>query len=131
MKAETFKMLENVINKQNKDLDKICEYIGITAIFPEDYTEFLNMYNGGNGSIGENSYLQLWSFEDIAELNEDYAVGEFLTSIVLIGSDGGDTAYGINKNRKYIEVPFIGMDDDEVQEIASDFDEFIEFLYNK
>lgn len=70
---------------------------GIISIFPADYKEFLDMYNGGSGSVGENSYLQIWAFEDIDELNKDYEVVEFLSKIVLIGSDGGDTAYGINQ----------------------------------
>lgn len=131
MKAETFKKLDGFINKQNKDVDKKNEYSGITSIFPVDYKEFLNMYNGGNGSVGENSYLQLWAFEDIDELNKDYEVAEFLSDIVLIGSDGGDTAYGINQKGKFVEVPFIGMDDEEVKDVAVSFDDFIEYIYNK
>lgn len=47
--------------------------------------------------------------------------------IVLIGSDGGDEAYGIDVNGRYIEVPFIGMDDEEVKIIAGDFDGFINY----
>lgn len=39
-------------------------------------------------------------------------------------------AYGINLEGKYVQVPFIGMDDDEVEIIASDFDEFISYLYS-
>lgn len=131
MKEETVKKLENFINKRIVYVDKINDYNGITSTLPKDYKEFLNMYNGGNGSIGENAYLQLWTFEDIVELNKDYEVAEFLSGIVLIGSDGGDIAYGINEKGKYIEVPFIGMQDNEVQEIAINFDEFIEYIYSK
>lgn len=131
MKAETIKKLDGFINKQIIDVYKKNEYNGITSIFPADYKEFLNMYNGGKGSVGENSYLQLWALEDIVELNKDYEVAEILSDIVLIGSDGGDTAYGINQKGKYVEVPFIGMDDEEIKEVAVSFDDFIECIFNK
>lgn len=131
MKAETIEKLDNFFNKHIIDVDKNKEYSGITSIFPADYKEFLNMYNGGNGSVGENSYLELWAFEDIDELNKDYEVAEFLSDIVLVGSDGGDTAYGINQKGEFVEVPFIGMDNEEVKEVAVSFDDFIEYIYNK
>ncbi|OYP44792.1 hypothetical protein CG709_04020, partial [Lachnotalea glycerini] len=101
------------------------------GFFSLGFWVFLLPYNGGEGNIGENTYLHLWNFEDIEELNDDYGSAEFLTDIILIGSDGGDAAYGINSKGKYIEVPFIGMDDDEVNVIAGDFDGFIEYLNNK
>lgn len=131
MRAETVKVLDNLFEKQDVNQDKANTNNGVIAKLLDEYKEFLGMYNGGNGSIGEYSYVQLWTFEDIVELNRNYEVDEFLSGIVLIGSDGGDTAYGINEFGKYIEVPFIGMDNDEVQEIASNFDEFIEYLFNK
>ena len=38
-------------------------------------------------------------------LNNDYETQEFLNNIILIGSDGGDMAYGIDISGKYVEVP--------------------------
>jgi len=130
MKTETQKIIEDLVGKQNINAYKTYQYRGITSIFPEDYREFLNKYNGINGIIGENSYVQLWPFEDIVELNEDYESNEFLTGVVLIGSDGGEIAYGINQNGEYIETPFIGMSDEEIKVISNSFDGFIEYLYN-
>ena len=43
----------------------------------------------------------------------------------------GDMAYGIDISGKYIEVPFIGMDDEEVKVIAEDFDGFIDYVWNR
>lgn len=65
---------------------------------------------------------------DIEELNDDYEVNEFLTNSVLIGSDGGDTAYGINEEGKFFSVPFIGVDDGEIVILGNSFEEFIEKL---
>lgn len=56
---------------------------------------------------------------------------EFLHNIILIGSDGGDTAYGIDASGRYIEMPFIGMADEEAVVIAEDFDGFIKYVWSK
>lgn len=90
---------------------------------------YINECICGEGMIGENSYLILWKKSDIEELNDCYAVNEFLTNSVLIGSDGGDAAYGINEDGKFFSVPFIGMDDDEVEIMGNNFEEFIENLF--
>lgn len=58
-------------------------------------------------------------------------VEEFLPNILLIGSDGGEIAYGINSKCEYIEVPFIPMDEEEVLVIAETFEEFIQYLYKE
>ncbi|WP_324822885.1 SMI1/KNR4 family protein [Sinanaerobacter sp. ZZT-01] len=130
MKSDTIKSLRDSFNLTEVELN-IPEYAGLSCFLCKDYIDFLNQYNGGVGNIGENSYLHLWKFEDIEERNKEYGSAEFLTDIILIGSDGGDTAYGINGEGKYIEVPFIGMDDDAVHVIADEFDRFIEYLNKK
>ena len=50
--------------------------------FPEQYKKFLLSHNGAEGSIGENSYLVIWSIEDIISLNEEYGVFEFTPEIL-------------------------------------------------
>lgn len=92
---------------------------------------FLEQIVSGEGMIGEKNYLLIWNKSEIEELNNDYETQEFLSNILLIGSDGGDMAYGIDDQGRYIEVPFIGMDDREVKIIAKDFDEFIKYLWDK
>lgn len=128
MNDELRSLLENAFKKVALD-DKTYDFVGMSSLFPSDYKEFLWMFNGGHGSIGDNSYLQLWERDKIEEFNNDYEAPEYLNNIVLIGSDGGDTAYGINKNGQFIEVPFIGMDDDEVNIISNSFADFINYLY--
>ncbi len=39
-------------------------------------------------------------------------------------------AYGINEEGQFFSVPFIGMDDDEVEIMGIDFEEFIEKLFS-
>ncbi len=92
------------------------------------FEKYINECICGEGMIGENSYLILWEKNDIEELNDDYEVNELLTNSVLIGSDGGDTAYGINEEGKFFSVPFIGVDDGEIVILGNSFEEFIEKL---
>lgn len=103
-------------------------------LFSERYKVFedhLKQTVSGEGMIGENNYLLLWEKSEIEELNNDYETQEFLSSVILIGSDGGDVAYGIDVNGRFVEVPFIGMDDEEVKIIADNFDGFINYVWNK
>lgn len=128
MNSEIALMMKNF--KKNISIGKIQLSDEYKKYFME-YSTYLLQYNGGKGMIGENSYLILWSQEEIEELNNDYEVKEFLSDIVLIGSDGGDMAYGVSIRGYYIEVPFIGMDNDEVVVIAKDFREFINYLFSQ
>lgn len=121
---KTKELIENAFGK--RIASKLIHITGgVFETFPKDYIEFLNIFNGGNGNIGGNAYLHLWAYEEIEELNHDYCVSEYLTDVILIGSDGGDTAFGINAKGQYIEVPFIGMDDEEIVVLAKNFDDFI------
>lgn len=93
------------------------------------FEKYINKCICGEGMIGKNAYLILWEKNDIEELNDAYEINEFLTNSVLIGSDGGDTAYGINEDGKFFSVPFIGMNDDEVEIMGDDFEGFVEKLF--
>lgn len=72
----------------------------------------------------------LWEKEDIEELNDTYEVNEFMSDCILIGSDGGDTAYGIDIMGRFFSVPFIGMSNEEMCYLGTTFCEFLENLYN-
>ncbi len=99
---------------------------------PASYKEFLKVSNGAEGDIGEDFYLVLWKVEDLEELNEAYGVVEFAEGLLLIGSDGGDTAFGFDKRTStmnVITVPFMGMSLDEVQVIGKDFVDLLKSLH--
>lgn len=95
------------------------------------YENYLRQTLSGEGMVGENSYLLLWKKSEIEELNNMYETHEFLRDVILIGSDGGDMAYGIDINGRYIEIPFIGMDDEEIKVIGNNFDDFINYVWSK
>lgn len=95
------------------------------------YEDYLRQTLSGEGMVGENNYLLLWKKNEIEELNDLYETREFLSDVILIGSDGGDMAYGIDIKGRYIEVPFIGMDDEEMKVIGNSFDDFINYIWGK
>ena len=49
---------------------------------------FLEQIVSGEGMIGEKNHLLIWNKSEIEELNNDYETQEFLSKILLIGSDG-------------------------------------------
>jgi hypothetical protein len=112
-------------------LSRVQAHFGLN--FPSDYLNFLLRTNGGEGLIG-SEYLILWSIDDLITLNDAYSVDKFAPGLILIGSDGGDTAYAIDTRTSdlcFIEVPFIGMDLQEVKTCGKKFLDFLEFLFQK
>jgi hypothetical protein len=59
--------------------------------------------------------VALWAVEVLREANEDYAPSEWMPGCFLIGSNGGNAAYGIDTrsedpaNMTYVETDFIPM----------------------
>ena len=99
--------------------------------FPEQYKKFLLSHNGAEGSIGENSYLVIWSIEDIISLNEEYGVFEFTPEILYFGSDGGDMAYAFDRRNsavKIVEIAFESISVNDAVTLSDDFDDFIKCI---
>ena len=88
--------------------------------------------NGGEGFVGDDSYLMLWKVEELQQFNRDYEVAKYLDNVLLIGSSGGGDAYGFDVARvpwRVIRVPFVGMEPRLVELVAPTFSEFLEVLY--
>ena len=101
---------------------------------PSDYVRFLNGQNGGEGFIGNDSYVILWAVEELEPFNREYEVGSDCPELLLIGSNGGGEAYAFDKRSTpwcVVQVPFIGMDYSLCEVIGSLFTEFIETLFKK
>jgi hypothetical protein len=93
-----------------------------------DYVEFLKRFNGVEGFIGTEQYLLLWSSEQIEELNTAYSTPEFLSGVVLIGTDGSDTGFGVDSNGRYVRVPLVGMSLAQTTDLGGSFEEFLDRL---
>jgi len=108
------------------------ESTGLTL--PADYTEFLRRMNGGEGFIGEDSYVILWQVEELEEFNREYEVAEYCNGLLLIGSSGGGEAYGFDTRQApwpVVQVPFVGMDHSLVENMGRSFNEFLTALEQK
>lgn len=121
------KMMENLKSKHTNLEEEFSDKI---KVYLQDYIKYLKKYGGGCGPIGKNAYLSLWTYHDINELNEGYGILEYLSDFVAIGSDGGDTAYGINSKNEYCQVSFTDLEESEIKIIADSFENFVEYLNN-
>lgn len=93
--------------------------------FPTDYKEFLQFSNGVEGETAD-SYLVLWSAEELVELNQAYNVKEFISNIILIGSDGAEDAFGFDTtNMTIVKLPFIGMGHIANEKLSDTFCDFL------
>lgn len=131
MDENTKKLTANLSKNPILDQEEFNSIIStIDCKFPPEYIEFMRENNGGEGVIGENGwYIRFWPIEELSEANTDYNVGEFAPDLFLLGSDGGDTAFGLRKREGvFIEVPFIGMSNEDAIVRGNNFSQFLGFL---
>lgn len=92
---------------------------------PTDYKEFLQFSNGLEGETTD-SYLVLWSSEELVELNQAYHVKEFISDIIIFGSDGAEEAFGFDTtNMSIVKLPFIGMGHIPNEKLSDTFSDFL------
>lgn len=120
-------MMNEITKLYLKDFEFSTDEQGIMFKQYPNFSFLLDVICSGNGPIG-NNYLQIWPKSKIEKLNTLYKTSIFMTDIILFGSDGSETAYGVNIKKQFISVPFIGMADENVSILANDFDGFIEYL---
>ena len=95
---------------------------------PCEYKQLILFSNGIEGPIGKANYLSIWPINELIELNQEYAVDEFLSGIKYFGSDGGDIAYGFefdHDRTTIIEIPFDSINKEEVKKYGESFFEFL------
>ena len=96
---------------------------------PDDYLEFIAENSGGEGALGEEGYLQLWSLGELAEQNEFYEVREVLPNCALIGTDLSGSMFGVTERGEFFAIPDdMGLDAAEIEVLCGSFEEFIEKL---
>lgn len=97
-------------------------------IFPDDLLEFLKASNGGE-IYGKENYVLLWPLSELFDLNIGYEVETFAPNFFIFGSNGGETAYAIEKSSGHIySFPFIGMSNKEAVFFCKNFNDFLNKL---
>jgi SMI1 / KNR4 family (SUKH-1) len=95
---------------------------------PNGFIDFFKDTNGADISSDEK-YILLWALTDMVQLNKEYNVEEYAPEFFIFGSDGGDTAFAIEKSTGDIyEMPFIGMSKEEAVFKNKTFPKFIESI---
>jgi hypothetical protein len=101
--------------------------------FPPDYLDVVREFNGGEGPLGQKSYLILFPMEDLKAINEDYSyLLEDVPNLVLFGQDAADTGYAFSKTEgKYYAFGLMSnFETDPLEFCGNNFLEFIEYLVN-
>lgn len=112
------------------DFDRQCD-ISVTEIngvtLPRDHLEFVTENGGGEGAVGDEGYLQLWSIGELEEQNEFYETRELLPNCALIGTDLSGSMFGVNERGEFFAIPDdMGLDAAEIIVLCDAFEEFIE-----
>lgn len=95
---------------------------------PDDYRDVLKTVNGGEGAVGEQSYLILWAAEELVEHNRGYKPDpHYAPDLTFIGTDGGNEVFAIRAgDGQYVAAPLIGMSEDAVKDLGATFTEFVQ-----
>ncbi len=118
-------MIEVIKNNPPQENEIVIFLNNINFKLPKGFIEFYRDSNGAEIYKNEN-YCLLWKITEMIKLNNDYNVPEYASNFFIIGSDGGGSAFCIEKSTGHIfEMPFIGMSNDEATFVI---DNFIEFL---
>ena len=97
MEDSYLNLMENVKFGDAVSVERILEVENEMGIkFPMFYKSFMQNHNGAEGEVGKNSYLAIWTIDEIAELNRDYGVNDFTPGLVYFGSDGGGMAFAFD-----------------------------------
>ena len=97
-------------------------------VLPDGFRAFLAASNGYDDALGKG-YLSLWPAGQLTPRNEGYEVARQIDDVVLIGSNGGGTCYGIDwagGAAQFISVPFVPMQRAELRVLGATFRDFVE-----
>ena len=111
-----------------EEIQRTEAYFGVG--FPDGYKAFLLYSNGYEGWVG-SSYVNLWKAEELIESNQAYQVAEFCPQLIIIGSDGGGEAFGLDTRSKsitFVAIPFIVMMWEDARFAGVTFEEFLDYL---
>lgn len=94
---------------------------------PQDYLEFMSRHNGGEGNVGENSYMQLVKLEELEKFNRDYQISEYLSGIFIFGTDLGGMLFGYDsKKGLYCSIDSCSLGEEDIIYAGRTFEEFAE-----
>lgn len=99
----------------------------VKLAFPRAYRELLTSASGGEGPVGDESYVILWAATELADHNRGYKVDpDYAPDLLLIGTDGGNEVFAIRADDgSFVSAPLIGMSPDAVRARGKTLREFL------
>lgn len=130
--------LEQILLKYHVTIKKTNAGAAIDAIekmlkfrLPPDYLFYLLNYASFEGYVG-SEYIQLWSVDELMELNRAYDIVNHLPLTLGIGSNGSSEFIALERTNKegfrIVLSPFIDLDSQYHVVIGSSFTDFLECL---
>lgn len=101
--------------------------------FPEQYKEFLLLHNGGEGPVGEYGYIAIFGLKELISSNGEDKINDYHPELFYFASDRGGMIYAFDMSadkNPIVELPCDSIDYDDVEIVASNFKEFISYIYN-
>ncbi|MBF9140668.1 SMI1/KNR4 family protein [Hymenobacter properus] len=95
---------------------------------PDDYLKFMERHNGGEGPIGNESYLALFRLDAVPEYNTSLKDLYSITNYTVFASDGGNAIFAFNRAGEVIEFDLIGLGPDEAIKHGDSFLSFLKLL---
>ena len=114
-----------------EEMDTLEKTFGFTL--PEQYKEFLLLHNGGEGPVGEYGYIAIFGLEELASSNGEDKINEYHPELFYFASDRGGMIYAFDKSQNQtpiVELPCDSIDNDDVEIVAENFNDFISYIYN-
>jgi hypothetical protein len=99
----------------------------LSVALPNDYKAMLRAADGGEGPVGQESYMILWPAEDLVEGNRGYKPDpHYAPDLTFIGTDGGNEVFAIRgSDEHFVAAPLIGMSPEAVNDRGATFEDFL------
>lgn len=88
-------IVKNEVGASDASINELQKQEGFE--FPQDYINVMREFDGGEGEVGENGWLCLFSIEDLLATNKVYnLLMEQIPDYFLFGKDAADTGVCIS-----------------------------------
>ncbi len=134
LKDKIYYLLSDVEKSEpipKKEFDKVLERFDFNV--PETYKKIMRDFNGGEGEVGIDSWVDLFPADELQQVNEDYKIlMEDIPDYFLFGKDAADTGYAFHKvNGTFHSFGLMSnFHTDSIEFMGTDFVEFLEWLNN-
>jgi hypothetical protein len=98
---------------------------------PNDYIEFMFMHDGAVGLVGD-SYFDLWTLDNVIELNPYFPEEDFSKQVIIIGSNGSGSLFGYDLlDKTFFETDEFQMNREEIIRCGNTFLTLMKYLEMK